>query len=355
MILDDVSDVLARWGLDVDVVGASFGVRRSGRDDVFAAWGQDGANAMPCEGSFRIASVTKTFTSALVLRLIDSGDLSLDDTIERWFPDYPHGEGITIRSLLQHTSGTADLMFDALDDYTELLLGDLERVYSPLEVVDLTAALPPHAPPDRSYRYSNTDYILLGALAEQVCLEPFATLITREFAAPLGLTDTGYDLGVPDDLLHGWFGLNSDGQPDPARHRELDVRDFPNSALISLAYSAGGMTSTLRDLLSWGEALYVGPTLSRSSTDRLLASPEFGDPDGGCHGLGVFAYGSRRPDGSWPAYGHTGNIIGSSTFLGTFPSATTTTTTIVAIHGNVLEVPSAKLVELGFALAKIHE
>jgi len=349
MDAEEISDVLARWCAEVNVIGASAGVRRVDQSDVVAAWGLDGRNpasAMPTSGRFRIGSVTKTFTSAIVLDLIDRGVLEFESTIESWLPRYPYAGEITLRSLLEHTAGTADMIFDAYADFMQLLLSDLERRFTPAEIAELMASLPAHAPPGNSYRYSNTDYNLLGLITERVSGVSFSTLLSRGITIPLGLSNTAYDDNMPDDLLHGWFDLTSDGQPRPSLERDLDVRDFPNTALITLAFAAGGMTATVVDLLAWGESLYLGDVLTPTMRKQLLASPAFPDPAGGHHGLGVFGYGERSADGSWPAYGHVGNIVGSSTFVGSFPASHTT----VAIHANVLEVPSDKLVDLGFAL-----
>jgi Beta-lactamase class C and other penicillin binding proteins len=333
----------------VDAPGASIALRTRGQADISGAWGFDGPNPMPTNGRFRIASVTKTFTSALALDLVDRGELRFAATIDRWLPAFPNGDAITVRSLLQHTSGTADMIFDAYPDYLQMLLSDLEYQYTPAEVVDLMAALPPHHDPGRSYRYSNTDYVLLGLVLERVTDATFATLVNDRIATQLGLADTSYDLDVPTELLHGWFDLSSEGQPGGALVRDLDIRDFPNTALISLAYAAGGLTSSLTDLLSWADALYLGEFLSAPMRQELLASPAFEDPAGGRHGLGVFGYGGELPDGDWPAYGHTGNIVESSAFVAAFPRSSTT----VAIHTNVLEVPTEMMLQLAFVLESL--
>src|SRR5579859_7386031 len=89
---EEIRDLLARWCVEVDVIGASAGVRRVEQSDVVVAWGLDGrspASAMPTSGTFRIGSVTKTFTSAMVLDLIDRGVLEFESTIEGWLPRYP--------------------------------------------------------------------------------------------------------------------------------------------------------------------------------------------------------------------------------------------------------------------------
>jgi len=120
--------------------------------------------------------------------------------------------------------------------------------------------------------------------------------------------------------------------------------------LITTAYAAGGMTSALEDLVAWGDALYLGDALSAPMRDRLLASPAVEDPDSGrWHGFGVVGYGKRSPDGSWPAYGHAGNIVGSSAFVASFPGSRTT----VAIHANIQEVSTEAFIDLAFDLERI--
>jgi hypothetical protein len=134
--------------------------------------------------------------------------------------------------------------------------------------------------------------------------------------------------------MHGWFDLDAIGNAGPSSARELDVRDFPNAALISTAFAAGGMTSTLADLLAWAEALYLGEWLSPAMRALLFKSTAVADLDGVGRGLGVVGYGEQAADGSWSAYGHAGNIVGSSTFIAAFPGSGTT----VALHANVQEV-----------------
>lgn len=347
-----MTDLLESFAGELGVFGASAGVKRAGAPPVLSVWGVDGRNPssdMTVGRTFRIASVTKTFTSALVLDLVDRGALTLDSTIERWVPSYPHAAQITIRALLDHTAGTADMIFDAKSEYFALLLADLDRRFTPTELVDLMASIPPYAKPGDTYRYSNTDYNLLGRILECITGVDFATLVVRKIATPLALRKTSYDDRVTDDLLHGWFDLEAIGSAGPSSPREFDVRDFPNAALISTAYAAGGMTSTLTDLLAWAESLYLDDWLSPSMRNVLLGSTAVADVDGVGHGLGVVGYGEQSADGAWAAYGHTGNIVGSSSFIAAFPRLGTT----VALHANVQEVPPDRLVELACALVEL--
>jgi D-alanyl-D-alanine carboxypeptidase len=256
---------------------------------------------------------------------------------------------MSIRSLLTHTAGTADSTADAFPQYLELLLTDLSRVFAPTEVVELMAALTPHAVPDASYRYSNTDYQILGVIAEHVSARPFATLI-QDLAQRLDLRHTRYDVSLPADLKHAWFDIESVGTAGATPQRDQDANDFPNEALITTAYAAGGMTSSLADLLAWGDALYLGDALSASMREQLLASPSIEDPDTGRgHGFGVAGYGTLAADGSWSAYGHEGNVVGSSAFVASFPNSRTT----VAIHANIQEVSTEALIDLAFDLERI--
>jgi D-alanyl-D-alanine carboxypeptidase len=140
---------------EAGAIGMSAGVARVDGSRAFAAWGVDGRHpdtAMTPVGRFRIGSVTKTFTAALVLDLVDHGRFELDDTIEQWIPSYPYADQTSLRSLLTHTAGTADMTADAFPEYIQLLLSDLGRRFTPDEVIALMAALPPYATPGESYR-----------------------------------------------------------------------------------------------------------------------------------------------------------------------------------------------------------
>ena len=122
-----------------------------GQPDTLVASGVDDRfpveTPMPLDGTYAAASITKTFTSALILQLVEQGHFGLDDTLDTWLADYPHAAAITVRQLLSHTSGVADYQVDAATtlEWVALIFGDLERVWTLDEVLELNAAASPTA------------------------------------------------------------------------------------------------------------------------------------------------------------------------------------------------------------------
>jgi D-alanyl-D-alanine carboxypeptidase len=343
--------------------GANLGVRVPGQPDLLLASGADDRNPdtpMRTDGRFFIASITKTFVGALMLQLADEGVLSLDDRVERWLPGVvPRGDEITLRMLMSHTSGVADFDNDAPEAVRSLLLADLNRHFTPREAIAYSTALPPVGEPGAQYHYSNANYQILGELVAVAGGAPLADLIGTRLTSPLGLTQTSLDDGalVPGEL-HSWFTLDdvigdpSNGSFDPSVPRDLDAYDFPRTALITFAGAAGGMRSTIGDLLAWGDALYGGRVLSAGSTE-LLTSVAGGMPRrSDRYGLGVIGF---APEGDLstgpPAFvGHDGATIGNRSLLVRTPAGV-----VVAIHANVGEVALADLVSLASDLVLLTE
>jgi D-alanyl-D-alanine carboxypeptidase len=346
--------LLDAWREQVSAFGAIVGMRVPGQPDLLLASGVDDRNPdspMPTDGRFFIASITKTFTGALVLLLADDGVLSLDDPVEHWLPGVvPAGDQITLRMLLSHTSGLADLVNDDPGTALSLFLADLTRTFSPREAVDYSTALPPVGPPGSQYHYANANYQILGEVVAAAGHAPLAEQIRTRLTEPLGLRQTSLDDGqlVPGEL-HSWFTLDeARGDPnagtfDPAVPRDLDLQDFPRTALISFAGGAGGMRSTVSDLLAWADALYGGRVLSTASTELLTGVPGGTALRGARYGLGVIGF---EPEGGEatgaPAFvGHDGDTIGNRSLL-----VRTSSGVDIAIHTNVEEVTLKDLVTL---------
>lgn len=346
----NVDELLDGFLAATGAYGVRFGLVAADSVPIWGARGLDGRmpeSPMCPSGRLRIGSITKTFTSAMTLRLIGAGRMTLDDPLARWMERYPNAGGITVGHLLSHTSGTADPIFDDFAGYLGTLLADVGRHFSTREVVEYASLLAPAAAPGEAYRYSNTNFHLLGAIVEREMSASYAECLA-ELATSIDIAHTSFDLDRPADLAHGWFDLDayvdgSLGDRGAARARDLDVLDLDNTALISLAYAAGGITSSLDDLLRWGRALYCGDVLAPPERGALLASPASDDADiGGWAGYGVFGIGAPAVSGSWEMYGHVGNIVGSTAALFAWP----TREIVVAIHANIQEVGAPALVDL---------
>jgi D-alanyl-D-alanine carboxypeptidase len=259
------------------------------------------------ETPFAIASLTKTFTAALILRLAEEGRLTIDDPLSRWLPDYPNAARITLRMLLQHTSGLADFFqnpkFDAALNRAKL------RVWTPDEVLPFVGK--PAFAPGKGWGYSNTNYVLLGLVAERAGGAPWAEQVRSDFFVPLGLTST-YVQGVGTSSLPPAHA-NQMFVGFAGRILPKDLSDgstiAPFTAVTSAAFSAGSIASTTSDLARWARALYGGDVLTPASLAQMLTfDPEIVRYAALAYGLGV----SRvKIDGRFIAVGHTGALAGT--------------------------------------------
>ena len=137
---------------------------------------------------FRIASNTKTMTAAVIVQLAQEGKLSLDDPVSKYVPGVPNGDNITIAELLEMRSG----LYNYTDDpeISASLDRDPTKVWTPAELLAIAFAHPPNFPPGTDYQYSNTNYALLGLIAEKVDGKPLAQSMQDRLFGPLGMKDT---------------------------------------------------------------------------------------------------------------------------------------------------------------------
>jgi D-alanyl-D-alanine carboxypeptidase len=274
--------------------GAVVLVRRGTRTRRFARGYGNRATRSRIRGGdrFRIGSVTKTFTATVVLQLAGEEKLGLDDTVEHWLPGLvPGGERITVRRLLNHTSG----LFNYTDDETLLqkMLQDRLREWSPRELVGVATAHPPSFAPGERWGYSNTGYVLLGLIAEAADGRPLGAQLEARIFAPLRLRHTSFDSGprIAGRYAHGYFGLP----------RQRDVSVFSPSG----AWAAGAIVSTASDVARFYRAL-LGGRLLRPEQLRAMTTTVPIVPGAG-YGLGIahtrMACGSAWVhDGDFPGY-----------------------------------------------------
>lgn len=207
---------------------------------------------------FRIASVTKQFTAALILSLVQSGDLELDAPIVEYLPDYPPAQGarVTVHHLLSHTSG--------IPSYTSLpgfMSENIRDPYEPDSLLALFAEMDLLFDPGTRWAYSNSGYILLGAIVEAVTGRPYAEAFRERILEPAGLEDTGYDdYGqILERRATGYVRT-------PAGYERAPYLD------TSVPYAAGMLYSTVGDLYAWDQLLYSNALL-RDSTRELAFAP----------------------------------------------------------------------------------
>ncbi|MEU1814649.1 serine hydrolase domain-containing protein [Streptomyces roseifaciens] len=263
---------------------------------------------------FRIASVSKVFTSVVLLQLEAEGRIGLDDPVEHWLPGVVRGNGhdgwgITVRQLLNHTSG----IYNYTDDpaFRKLLgPGFLEHRFddhTPEELVKTAMAHPPYFPPGKSWRYSNTNYVLAGMVVEKVTGRSYATEIKRRIVRPLGLTATtlpGTAPELPGPHGRAYSTLAAEPSPDP---KIYDVTELNPS----WGGAAGEIISTTGDLNRFYGALIGGKLLPQAQQRELLTTVSADDRmPGAGYGLGVASIRLSCGANVWM---HTGGVHGSLT------------------------------------------
>ncbi|MFD0820221.1 serine hydrolase domain-containing protein, partial [Micromonospora zhanjiangensis] len=246
---------------------------RNGRVSAGVADLATGAPARP-DDRFRIASNTKAFVATVLLQLVGEGRLSLDDSVQRWLPGVVRGNGndgsrITVRQLLNHTSGIWDPTGERDFWAPWLDRDDRGYVYPPRRVVADAMAHRPDFPPGSSWHYSNTNYLLIGMIIESVTGKPAPAEVRHRLIDRLGLRDTSFP--VTDPEIHGRHLHGYD-----LAHRDLTTFS------PSYDWTAGAMISTVADLARFHRALFGGRLLRPEQQRELLTVV----PDSG-YGLGV--------------------------------------------------------------------
>ena len=265
---------------------------------------------------FAAASVTKTFTSALILRYVDQGLLKLDDPLARWLPEWPNARRITIRMLLNHTSGIPDYFRNPKFDL--VLNKDKKRSWTPAEVLEAYVPKGAVFPPGKGWAYSNTNYLLLGVVAAEVGGAPWAELVRSELIEPLGL-DATYVQGVEEPPAAPALAYRFiDGFRGPTPQVRTDGSTVvPFRSVATAANSAGALASTTGDLARWARALYGGTGVLSAATRRemltFVKAYRYGTVTS--YGLGA----SRVKFDGHTAYGHSGALVGTRAAIRYFP------------------------------------
>ncbi|WP_255579782.1 serine hydrolase [Cryobacterium sp. PAMC25264] len=253
------------------------------------------------DSQIRIGSNTKSFTAALVMQLVGEGAISLDADVETYLPGvvrHPQvsGHDITVRQLLQHTSGLPDMDGDISDH----LLEWQHRYISPRASLDLALTHPVSNAPGASFEYSNANYILAGLIIEAVSGRPLAEEIDTRIIVPLGLKDTYFpDQGeqvIRGDHPHSYIPLGDS---------PVDFTDFDPS----WGYAAGAMVSTTEDLTTFYSALATGDVVAAAQLEEMRKTiPAESLWEGAAYGLGLISFELSCGVTAW---GHGGDVPGT--------------------------------------------
>ncbi|MEV3993419.1 serine hydrolase domain-containing protein [Streptomyces sp. NPDC049837] len=247
----------------------------------------------------RIASVSKAYSGAVALQLVDRDELRLGDTIGKRLPWLPAAwHKVTLRHLLQHTSGLPDYTEDR--DFLELFTADPRREFDPRGLLDFVADEPLLFKPGSRYRYGNSDNIVVALMAEAATGRPYEELLRRLVFRPLGLHHTSLPRGhrLPRPYIHGYV----------VEPRGLD--DVSDSVSGSAVWASGGIVSTPNDLNAFMRAYAGGRPLSKETrkqqTKWVKGSSVNPGPGRNEAGLALFKYTTR----CGVVYGHTGTVLG---------------------------------------------
>ncbi len=234
---------------------------------------------VPIHSRFRVGSITKTFVATVVLQLADEGRLRLDDPVQRWLPGaVPNARNITVRHLLNHTSGLYDYRLTLPPPGTQAFLDNRWRTWTATELVHRAVAHPPTSRhPGKEFAYSNTNYVLLGEIVQKVTGRTYGEEIERRIIRPLRLTGTtvpGTSARIRGPHPHGYVPAERDGEPYLLDYTAMNP---------SVMGASGEMVSTARDLDRFFAALLAGRLLP----PRLLREMETPGVRGGTYGLGL--------------------------------------------------------------------
>ncbi|MEU9867151.1 serine hydrolase domain-containing protein [Actinomadura sp. NPDC048021] len=277
----------------------------------------------PVDGHVRIGSNTKTFTAVVVLKLVAEGTVGLDAPVAGYLPEFDLDRRITVRMLLQHTSGIFNFTGEYYDDGTfapgipatpagKEWVDNRFHTYRPEELVRLALSKPARFEPGTDWSYANTNYVLARLLIEKVTGRPVAEEMQRLVLGPLGLSGTvqpSSATDIPEPHAHAYYRYEEDGRPqtvDVTRH---------NPSWIS---SGGDMISTSRDLATFISALAGGRLLPAD----LLAEMCTPESKAG-YGLGVFV---QPVPGGGTVITHNGGMAGHAALMYSTPDGGTTLT-----------------------------
>lgn len=307
-----------------DVPGAVVGVWQKGKGSYLMAFGESDVNAgtpMKTTDVFREASITKTYTAVEILTLVDSGKLSLDDTLSKWdFSEgLPNRDKVTVRMLLNHTSGYPDPSND-YPPFSSKIITEPEREWTPEELVQVAIQDNNYLPPGQEYRYSNFGYCLLGMIVKRITGKPLAEVLQADLMKPLSLDSTSFDNAAafikskPHAVGYMPNIPTALGATVGGSEKNVDTTSWNTS----WTWAAGSMCGNAPDLKKWIEA-DAGGKLLKPATVKLQQQTDavpMGEGSPFKYGLGIAT--EPLADGS-TLFWHNGAVPGYSSFAGSDP------------------------------------
>jgi CubicO group peptidase (beta-lactamase class C family) len=272
---------------------------------------------------FRLGSITKQFTAALVLQLEEQGKLKVTDPISKYIPDSPPAwEKVTIHHLLSHTSGIPN--FTSFPDYNKTKT----LPSPPADTIARFRDKPLDFEPGSKWNYSNSGYILLGFIIGKVAGKSYADALRDGILQPLGMKSTGYDI-TREVIANRASGYT----PDDNGWRNSDYID------MTVPHAAGAMYSTVEDLLKWDQSFYSGPKILSAASQEKMFAPV----------LNNYAYGwAVEKQDSHLRIAHGGGIDGFNTYIARYPDDRLTVIVLSNHNGPTPGKLAAELAGLAF-------
>jgi CubicO group peptidase (beta-lactamase class C family) len=254
------------------------------------------------ESKYKIASITKLFTSVLILQLYENAKIDLNRSINTYLPEYSGsgGDKITITNLLNHTSGLPYVgplsKQDALDHGMEMY----QMPHSIDEIIKKYFSRDLENAPGQKFSYSNGDYIILGRILEKIYKKSFSQILQEHILDPLKMNASGllFQYMIIDKLSDSYFTMNDSSGL---------VNDMP--VYIQNWYSAGAMFSSTADLSKFSDALFSHKILKKETLDLMLK------PGLDQYGFGIWVYDMKVKDKTYKVYKRPGDIMGTKTML----------------------------------------
>jgi CubicO group peptidase (beta-lactamase class C family) len=257
-----IGDLVQRFA-DLDMFSGTVVVAKNGQIIYEAAFGQANKDfGIPnnLHTKFNVGSIGKTFTAVGIMQLVESGKLSLSDPLSIYLPDapFPQKDRITIYHLLTHTSGLGDYLEH------ENYLGTLSKIRKITDVLPLVYDQAPQSPPGKEFSYSNSGFLLLGVIIEKVSGSPYPEYLQEHIFEPSGMTESGlfYENEVLPNRSIGYT-------------KTWDGSYVSNVLSVPAPCPAGGLRTTVGDLLKFDQALLGSTLLSESSKAMMYAATEF--------------------------------------------------------------------------------
>lgn len=267
--------------------------------------GMEGERPVNAADPFVIGSVTKQFTAVAILKLAEAGKLSVQDPVQKFFPEFKRGD-VTLHHLLSHTSGIPDIV--GSDFFKAIRV----RPFTGLEpLIPEIAKQEPEFEAGKNWSYSNSNYLLLSRIVEIASGESWWSYVRRNLILPAGMTSTTFPSGRGPTVV-STYEAGRDYEKIPIEGDIWNERNW--------ASGAGGLESTTADLARWNEALFGGRLLSQASLEAMTTPHEPSSTDVG-YGYGIIA---ARTAWGERVFIHSGGILGFASWLAYYPERKTT-------------------------------